>query len=596
MSVLDTPRIMFRGRITWDPIVTNNYPKFYSEDDCEPVWPPTDPVTKFREEAVDAALTGGNWNPHGTHRATFYETTIASVDCGAGPSTSDSFVGRPVALQGMLVDLEPYGSVSSQFFFDLMSFGIDGGCRVLAPRRTRMTARYINFARNLSYKYIAGVASVMWQTSFAKADGLQIDAHDSAILAALQRALADDDALGLTVRWNAYRTIYYDNENIMDRAVAAREAAALHQKLVGGGFQPNPARSELVGALGIWRRGEATAVPGDRLLQSVETAKIPLGSAFARLASGRLTIDLSNSVPETDLTLTKKDLGPLTVVAVDPTHNAPEVVLGTLTYADYDRTAYDRSAGIVSLPLDAAQASVAAGRDLVVRGADGGEYLHERPLLACPDEPNVYLDEGDVRHVQVRIFERGVAPGRPIELTVQGDASSAQPFTVESDPQGLAEVPFTGLGGNVEGFLLVSGAGSVIPAGIDTQVTDYMYVRTLPADASVAAAAPTWDNVYTMVLRNWHAMAPCMDNWLRLGDREQVAAYGPLVRRLTARDNFESFRCMPVTRDLTAGQRMLLYRWLDDPQPVAGVAEAGPPKPAEGVRSPRKKSRSLRRP
>ena len=46
----------------------------------------------------------------------------------------------------MLVDLEPYGAFSSQLFFDAMSFGIQGGCRVLAPRTTRMTARYINFA------------------------------------------------------------------------------------------------------------------------------------------------------------------------------------------------------------------------------------------------------------------------------------------------------------------------------------------------------------------------------------------------------------------------------------------------------------------
>ena len=29
MSVLDTPRIYFRGQISWDPIVTNNDPELY---------------------------------------------------------------------------------------------------------------------------------------------------------------------------------------------------------------------------------------------------------------------------------------------------------------------------------------------------------------------------------------------------------------------------------------------------------------------------------------------------------------------------------------------------------------------------------------
>ena len=63
-------------------------------------------------------------------------------------------------------------------------------------------------------------------------------------------------------------------------------------------------------------------------------------------------------------------------------------------------------------------------------------------------------------------------------------------------------------------------------AGIDPQINTYMYVRTLPADASTAALPPTWDNVYANVLANWNAMAPCMDNWLKLDDPVQVKALG----------------------------------------------------------------------
>ena len=74
-----------------------------------------------------------------------------------------------------------------------MSFGIQGGCRVFAPRATRMTGRYINFARNTTFNpqvdpnVVAGGASVVWQTSFPKVGGLRIDAHEFGRLARSQQ-------------------------------------------------------------------------------------------------------------------------------------------------------------------------------------------------------------------------------------------------------------------------------------------------------------------------------------------------------------------------------------------------------------------------
>ena len=34
MSVLETPRLVFRGQIAWDPITTNNYTQQYDEADA----------------------------------------------------------------------------------------------------------------------------------------------------------------------------------------------------------------------------------------------------------------------------------------------------------------------------------------------------------------------------------------------------------------------------------------------------------------------------------------------------------------------------------------------------------------------------------
>lgn len=92
---------------------------------------------------------------------------------------------------------------------------------------------------------------------------------------------------------------------------------------------------------------------------------------------------------------------------------------------------------------------------------------------------------------------------------------------------------------------------------------EYVALRTTPADAHIAALEPSWENVHRHVLRYWEALAPCMDNWLRLGNEQQCQAYARLVRDLTRRERFDDFRYMPVTRELTKGQRTLLHKWCD---------------------------------
>jgi hypothetical protein len=71
-------------------------------------------------------------------------------------------------------------------------------------------------------------------------------------------------------------------------------------------------------------------------------------------------------------------------------------------------------------------------------------------------------------------------------------------------------------------------------------------------------------------------MAPCIDNWLRLNDPAQIKSFAPMLKKLTDPAAFENFRYMPVTRDLTAGARTLLYKFLDAPgiAPFAAVETA----------------------
>lgn len=562
MSVLEVPRLSFSGRITWDPIVTNNSAHFYDEQACETTLRPGETAQDFRQSAIAAVGNGGgNWNPHGTHRSIFFDTTVSSVSLpGAHPSTTeDRMVGQPVAFEGMLVDSEPYGAFSSQLFFDTLQFGIDGGARILAPRSTRMTARRINFKRNLGYGYIAGGASVMWQTAFDK-EGLLVQPHDSAVLAAFEQALADDDVLGLTVRWNAYRTIYYANEAMSDSTVAKAEYARLTGQLEAGGFQPNPAVSHVVGVLGLWRRGEPAAVGGDRFL--VSTGATPIASAYARIGDGRVTLDLQNSIPEDGLDLKKHDYGPLELVAVDP-GSRETTSLGTLEPSAYSREIYVRDGGLVELPLPkAVDAAALETCDLHLRNAGNTDLLVELPRYACPESPNTYLTEGESRATRVRVLERGKpAAGQSVHLVDVNDSGKRTSF--ETDAEGVAEVQVRGAdGGGVTSFYLLVG-DQPTPSQLNPINDPYCYVRALPKDDQIAALPPTWENVYQNVLINWHAMAPCMDNWLDLGDEAQMRRYALILRKLTDPEAIEHYRFMPVTRDMTPGARTLLWKWID---------------------------------
>ena len=127
----------------------------------------------------------------------------------------------------------------------------------------------------------------------------------------------------------------------------------------------------------------------------------------------------------------------------------------------------------------------------------------------------------------------------------------------------MAQISVSTVQSGLTAYVPSLSSDDVPSGGINTQINTYQYVRVHPADADIAAVPPTFENVYSIVLSNWNAMAPCMDNWLDLSNPDQIKAYAAIVKRLTDPANFESYRFMPVTRDMTPGQRKLLYNFLD---------------------------------
>jgi hypothetical protein len=575
MSILDVPRIYLRGEVTWDPMVTNNFAQLYDSASGQAVLGGLS-AAEYREQ-VRQTVSAGNWNPHGTHRARFVNVAVTGVDRGDGRTDDDLLVGAPVALTGMLVDVDPYGASSSQLFFDDLSCGIEGSSRIHGRRIGPFASRRINFNRNTGYQVIAGRASVVWQTSFSWSEGLSVEPRGSAVLQELSELLAGGAGRGLTVRLNTYRTAYYGRPDPQPA-----DDAELARRLSEGGFHPNPARGVVVGVIGLWGQGEPAFAPGDRVLAPIGNS--PLSTAFAQAGEGRLVLDLANSVPETDYQLNKLDLGALTVMA---RRQGGSSVLATLAPSVYDKAAYESTSGIVVLPLAQAQAAEAQDAELALVAADGTALLAEQPLTCVADKPNVYLEEGETIRVELRVLEGAAGPASPVSISVVDRTSPGPPAVVQADAEGVASLE---LSGGQAGFwtYFLQPWRDVQPAFDAARILermDYLTLRVSAADSDIAALEPTWENVYLNVLRNFEALAPCMDNWLRLGDEEQCRAYAPLIRSLTSRQRFDDYRYMPVTRELSKGRRTLLHRWCDavehGPVPAVRQAEGPAPRPRD---------------
>ncbi|MBH0619182.1 hypothetical protein I3A86_24025, partial [Salmonella enterica] len=241
---------------------------------------------------------------------------------------------------------------------------------------------------------------------------------------------------------------YYDTldaafDNKGDPIVKPELAEELQQKLRLGGFQPNPARSELVGVLGLWREGEPAHEPGDRALlspYSVSPKKALLASAHARASGDVLTIDLSNSVPEIDKDGTKIDLGRMLITAHSPDPAVvADTVIGSISYDQYRQEAYNLHAGIVTLHAPGVEKLVenmTLSLTCPDRKQQGPAELMEQPLRAIAEVPNIYLDQGQVENLSIRVLERGRPVGAGVKIDVVMTDNSYQ--TQTSPPRAQA--------------------------------------------------------------------------------------------------------------------------------------------------------------
>ena len=598
MSVLTSPRIYFKGTMSWDPGVANTTSSVYDSRAVEVKIPAGTTNATFPEFLINNLARFGVWNLYGSHDAKFEHYAAGrnqdsntrvvggTVGPGQGDVDADSLLGMPVNLNGKLVDLDPEAVWNSQIFFDQFSLG-DNTVGVTAPRFATMHSRWINFRRNLDRLDIAGAAGVVWQTVFPKETLTFSGIERSALLQEFKRQIDNDPSvLGLMLRFSTYRTLYFQNgifNNTLQQPRDIPELIRLHQR---GEFFSNSAYSRLTGVVGLWHQGDPSTWPGGRFL--IPTGSIPsfvvggtpisLGPAVAEIANSRLILDLLHTIPEANRQLDKVDLGELIVCL----RGAGELTeLGRIPADTYGRVNYERRAGIVEIPLVLTDwlNQRLANSDLVVFGVGANgrvPLLEERRFNVVAERRDIYLDQGVAAVLPIKVFDRGALPAAATRVIV----GKYERLSRTTDPvielpvgaDGTASVPLNhGATGPIDYGLsasLSSESAAVLTNDLDITAGQFFSTRTLPMDANLALTTTdeqlTWDFVYNNILRNWDLVNPIMNlRGLPLNDQATIESLASRIAEVidNAPDMFDSTHHMPVTRDLSSGKRELLKRW-----------------------------------
>lgn len=604
MSVLTPPRASFHGLVDWDPCTVNNYPAIYDEKTARPKPQPgigwdhyVDWLTDYTGQAVRAG-----WNVYGAHGVDFQGVKFVGGVLAQGDSPSDDpLLGREIAIRGeswtsataggRLVDVNSYGSHSSQIFFDRIVVG-DDEIGVTGQRTCRMYSRWFG-TRNLGGGLmIAGPVGVIWQCGLPK-DRLEwgSKADSSPTLKALREAVEGDAGCqGLVVRFAAYRTLYYQTASY--KGVQLADAKKLADAYKDGFKGGNPAQSVVTGSLGLWGEGELSSAPTERLLVPGRTRGV--GPAAARLDRARrsVTLDMLALVPEDaeDDHLHKVDLGDLTLQAVGA-DGSTTTVGKPLPYDRYDQTAYQASGGIVEVPLGEADPEAVAAGALQVVSSKHGTIARERDpsLLAETDQRGRFVDEGEEAEVTLHVYEKGapIADGRAKVLVMQYDSDMQRGDIIAERAGGegagrpLDKLVLDVAGGKARFKLSARKPGicylvyTAFPAdqwpdmtaAPDWRSQGYTIVRAMPFDNALERNTGddelSWKFLYDNVLRAWDLVYPIMSVVRDLHDKTVFDGMAEQVRVAISPEQFETCWYMPITRDLSAGKRKLILRYLN---------------------------------
>ena len=590
MSVLELPRIHFRGRFQTNVATANN-----NNVSAEPVLDVAEvgligdrgdeDFRRYLEERnpeaddpdkLDKWVPGlrGGWNYYGDGSCRF-EAVVTSAELPSDEPgrtrvidsvEEDAVIGAAVSLKrAVMVDLDPAGATNTQIFAE--RFLVSGPDRLgFEGRPEPCFSRSVRLDRNLCLQWWSA-GSAVFQAVLP--DDLQWrGSGSSACLRALKEREGDEWA-GLTLRFCIYALKF------------GIQLDDLAERFSRGEHPENPAVGEVVGTIGRWRHSDMRSVTLGRSLlpprhEPPGKANF-LGPAVAAVDTERrvVTLDLVNTFPEGSPVLDKVDYGPAHLM-IRGESGKPDVVLGSVRY---DKASYEATSGICEVEYpEGAEADIEAGR-LVLRTGDPSALIEEVDLVVQSDDRCVYMDEGTCKQVCLQVRRRGGAPSQPIcvwavvtpwDGTPEGAVEV--PEKVEVPPEGKATLVVTAKrpgGAHVRFFTSEEAAAEAGTFGPPKWSTEsFIDVRVLPADDEcdeLTGDKLTFDALCQQVIRHYHLLYPAMSLWVIDLSSEAMWSDPGFVSKVRARITMdrESFEHMPRSRDLSAGKRRLLERWCE---------------------------------
>ncbi|MFO0820685.1 MAG: ferritin-like protein [Pirellulales bacterium] len=566
------PRLHFRGRFQTNVSTINN-----GLDGLDTVRMNIDTQGKtddqFRawllETFVDAqgqTRLNGGWNPLGANDFRLDEVTITGVERLGGEfiddATLDPTIGSRVSLMGIMVDVDPESVVDTQIFPGRFAVTTTSTSEPssLSGKLSVLHSRGLSFRRNLGVGGSRG-AGTQFQGVIQSGDL----ATTREFSGALGELVAAGQRQGVLVRFSIYLS------------APALTEAQLAEKFAAGERPANPSIGTIIGALEPWLGDSPVSAPLGRRLQPVAPAAGASGAiapAFAVWdeASGKLLLNLLHAIPEKDSSGAKVDIGALELRLKN---SAGETSLGLIPYA---QEAYEKTAGLVALPVMPAVASrLGDGLLEVVKTIDGTSLFTEEEWTFESDDRGVYVQEGEQFKIRVRVAFRGrpassgtvfhaseyvreFGAGILFQLALPADQLLAFPRDITVGEQGWAEIPVTAL---KPGIARLGFHFSSVPAPLNGTTGFYANIRVFPRDdySALPDSDLTFAKVYDEVLRFYHLLYPAMTSVFSLADESAVRDNAPAILRLIDSTQVNDFAYMPRTRELSQGKRELLVRW-----------------------------------
>ncbi len=298
MSILDYPRINFRGVFRTNPCTANNddvMPAIVERDidslGVTLAGMTDDQIFAYLRQQVTMSNSNINgcstfirsgWNLYGDHFTAFDDTVVTSVVTGpqaADQSTTaaqDPLVGQTVMVLGsvtgdparrgdpILCDLDSTGLVTTQLWIGGLQVGSGGPSGTDASKivtqinyDTRGFQNWLNFMSTVgSYggeQNFVGIGCMMQFAIPASALPATVNSTSPGLATLFSAARA---AAGLVVRFRCYEV----EPQLTDET--------LYATLQQGNAIDNPALGYLVGTIGVWQNGEPETEPAGRKLQA----------------------------------------------------------------------------------------------------------------------------------------------------------------------------------------------------------------------------------------------------------------------------------------------------------------------------------------